>query len=352
MELLAEFLKSLIVEMELVRHYLPGRVTLQTIYFGGGTPSLLSKADFDALFEAVRHHWHVDTDAEITIEANPDDLTEEYVDGLASLPVNRISIGVQSFNDELLTSLNRRHTSRQALQAVDRVRRAGFENVSIDLLYGVPGQTLDEWEEEIDTALGTRATHISAYGLTCEEGTPLQRMLAKGKMTEVDEEVTNEMYRRLRTKLTGAGFEAYEISNFALPGFRSRHNSSYWQGIPYIGIGPSAHSYNGYSRRWNCNNLHAYIRAVAGGTLPARQEVLSEREQYNDFVMLSLRTAEGIDLQQAVQMFPKKWIDECLECARPFLRNGQLEMSNGRLRLTTEGILVSNLIMSELMRTE
>lgn len=349
-DLLEPFLKALVQEMDLRSDYLPPSSAIETLYFGGGTPSLLCREDFSLLFDAVSRHWTLAADAEITLEANPDDLTPAYLADLACLPFNRISMGVQSFNDYYLGLLNRRHNARQARQAIARAQQAGFRNISIDLIYGLPYQTMSDWEADLDTALQTDVQHLSAYGLSYEDGTLLRRLLDDGKLEPVADDDMNAMYRLLRAKTAKRGFEAYEISNFALPGYRSRHNSSYWHGVPYIGLGPAAHSYDGRSRQWNVRSITGYIRSIETGSIPAEREELTVNERYNDFVMVSLRTSEGIDLALLKQHFGYEMMEYCLQCARPFVRSGQLVQANGFLRLSVEGILVSNLVMSELMR--
>ncbi len=347
---LQPFLEAVAREMDLRADCLPHPATIETVYFGGGTPSLLGGEDFERLFDAIARHWTLADHAEITLEANPDDLTPTYLSQLADLPFNRLSMGVQSFNDYYLELLNRRHTARQARQAIARAQQAGFRNISIDLIYGLPYQTMSDWEADLDTALQTGVQHLSAYGLSYEDGTLLRRLLDDGKLEPVADDDMNAMYRLLRAKTAKRGFEAYEISNFALPGYRSRHNSSYWHGVPYIGLGPAAHSYDGRSRQWNVRSIAGYIRSIETGSIPAEREELTVNERYNDFVMVSLRTSEGIDLALLKQHFGYEMMEYCLQCARPFVRDGQLVQANGFLRLSVEGILVSNLVMSELMR--
>lgn len=348
-ELIPPFIDALIAEMSLRKDYLPD-TRVDTVYLGGGTPSLLKKADFERLFDALNRHWHIARDAEITIEANPDDLTCEYLGQLASLPFNRISMGVQSFNDRFLRLLNRRHSARQASLAISHAQQAGFGNISIDLMYGLPGQTLDDWSRDLDTALHAGVQHLSAYGLSYEEGTPMHRLLTAGRLSAVGDDEMNAMYRLLLQRTGENGLEAYEISNFARPGCRSRHNSAYWEQVPYIGLGPSAHSFDGPSRQWNVSSIAGYLQAIQSGSVPAEKETLSADERYNDFVMLSLRTAKGIDTERLERLFGSERTEYCLKNIRPFIRTGHALMADGCIRLGVEGILISNLIMSELMR--
>jgi len=325
---------------------------IDTIYFGGGTPSLLRKKDFELIFEVIYQTYSVNSEAEITFEANPDDLTKSYLSSLSSLPFNRISIGIQSFSDYFLRLLRRRHTSLQALKSVENAREAGFENISIDLMYGLPNQKLSDWECELNIALERGVQHISAYGLTYEEGTQLKKLHDLKKITAVNDETVNKMYRMLLKKTQENGFEAYEISNFALHGYRSQHNSAYWKQKPYIGVGPSAHSYNGDSRQWNVSSIGEYIKAISENKIPAEAEKLSLYDRYNDFVMVSLRTAEGINLDELEKRFGTELKKYCLENIKTFIETEKIEFSGNVIRLNTEGVLISNIISAELMKVD
>lgn len=347
-EQIPAYVDALLQEIDLRKDFLPEK-EIQTIYFGGGTPSLLDKKNFERIFEKLIASYHIATDAEITFEANPDDLTAEYFNQLSSLPFNRISIGTQSFNDTDLKQINRRHTSQQAIDAITLAKKYGFKNISIDLIYGLPGQTLEAWEEQLDIALRNDVQHVSAYGLTYEEGTALWQLRKAGKLSIVDDEVMNEMYLMLLNKTQNNGFEAYEISNFAKPGFRSKHNSSYWKQIPYIGLGPGAHSYNGEVRQWNVASIASYVKGLSEGKLIAEQERLSLHDQYNDFIMLSLRTSEGIDLQKLEEKFGTELSAYCLENIKTFIETEKADYTNRSIRLSTAGILISDMIMAELM---
>lgn len=342
---------NIVREIYLRKDYLSEK-EINTIYFGGGTPSLLRKKDFELIFEAIHQNYSVNSKAEITLEANPDDLTRTYFSNLSPLPFNRISIGIQSFDDYFLRILKRRHTGAQALKSVENTREAGFENISIDLMYGLPNQTPDDWERDLNIALERGVQHISAYGLTYEAGTQLKKLLDLKKITAVSDETANEMYRILLKKTQEKGFEAYEISNFALHGYRSRHNSAYWKQEPYIGIGPSAHSYNGESRQWNISSLGKYIEAIAENKIPAEVEKLSLYDRYNDFVMISLRTAEGINLDELEKKFGTELKNYCLENIKTFIETEKIEFSDNVIRLNTEGILISNIISAELMKVD
>ena len=336
------FVQALHREMAARRGEL-GAQTVQTLYVGGGTPSSLPIALLVELMERVTSFFPLEAEAEVTVEANPDDVTEEWLEGLRTTPVNRLSMGVQTFDDTLLRLLRRRHSGLQAQEAVERCRRAGFGNLSLDLIYGLPGQTLEMWESDVRRVLSLGVQHLSAYALSYETGTALTRMRDDGLLRETDEEYSLAMYNRL-LELTGeAGWQHYEISNFCRPGFRSRHNSSYWQGAPYLGFGPGAHSYDGRRlRRWNKTNLQAYIRETLA---PFDCETLTDDEFYDEFVMTRLRTADGLDLGQ---LSPARR-DYCLRMARPHLSSGKLVLHDQKLSLTKAGIFVSNDIISDLM---
>ena len=320
--------------------------TLATVYLGGGTPSQLSPTQLQQLFDAIARHYDVNDDAEITIECNPDDVTEAFAELLQSLPVNRVSMGAQTFDDDRLQFIHRRHTSEQVTTAIQRLREKGIHNISIDLMYGFPEETLEEWEHDIQQALALNVEHISAYALTYEEGTPLYRLLEEGKVKEIDEERSLAMYDRLIDRLQEAGYEHYEISNFARKGWRSRHNSSYWQLVPYIGIGAAAHSYDGRQRQWNIADINSYINHIQQGIVPAEGELLDKDSRYNDHVMLALRTCEGLDLS-TLDSDERSY---CEETAKKFVLDGLLVKTDNHLRLSRKGLFVSDMIMSELMK--
>ena len=340
---------------------------IETIYLGGGTPSQLTPSQLRQLFIYINKVYPLTSEREITIEVNPDDVTVEFAALLQQLPVNRVSMGIQTFDDQRLRFLHRRHTSRQAIEAVSILRAAGINNLSIDLMYGFPGETLSDWQSDIDSALALNVEHISAYCLMIEEGTPLHRMLKQhngdcplceqrselqGDCPQcVDEETERQMYYTLIDRLTAAGYEHYEISNFARPGFRSRHNSSYWNGTPYIGLGAAAHSYDIRSRSWNIADINAYIKGIERGERLFEEELLDNDTRYNDAVTVGLRTCEGIDLNA----LPKKYRDYCMKNARRYLDDGLLELSvvgnltSPTLHLTRRGLFVSDMVMSDLM---
>lgn len=324
-------------EWQLRRGYINEHV--RTIYIGGGTPSQLDGKQLRQIFDSVGNA------EEVTIECNPDDVTADYAGMLSQLPVNRVSMGAQSFSDVRLRFLRRRHTSLQIEAAVANLRAAGFGNISIDLMYGFPGETLDEWLRDIDRALELEVEHISAYALMYEEGTELYRQLKKGIVSEVDEELSLLMYETLMDRLTAAGYDHYEISNFAKPGRRSVHNSNYWNQTPYIGLGAAAHSYDRESRQWNVADVGRYMHGVECGQLDFEKEILDEQTKYNDLIMTSLRTREGLPLCELDEAYRH----HCLQGAQRFIDDGLMTIKKDSLRLTRKGIFVSDMMMSELM---
>lgn len=347
--LIPSLIETITKELHHRKEYLNDAV-IQTIYFGGGTPSILGIKEFTLIFDTITELFVIDKNAEITFEANPDDLSEDYLTMMASLPFNRISIGIQSFDDVDLKRINRRHTGVEAIEAVKNAQRAGFKNISVDLIYGLPYQSLESWEKQLRTALSLNVQHISSYGLTYEEGTALWKQREKGIIVPIDDETMNEMYEKLLELTSEHNFEAYEISNFALPGLRSRHNTSYWKQESYLGIGPSAHSYNLHSRQWNVSSITQYIKAINKGTAFFESELLTETDKYNDYVMVSLRTADGIDLKLVTELFGPELKDYCMENILPFIESNKVELKGDILHLTASGIEISNIILIEIMK--
>ena len=343
----ASYVQALCDELKLRSTYLPTRV-LDSIYFGGGTPSLLQKEDFERLFTEIHMHFTLSSAAEITLECNPDDLTASYVAQLQALPFNRISIGIQSFDDVELRFLNRRHTAQQAQDAVALCQAHGFDNISIDLMYGLPNQTAETWQKTLDVAMHLGVQHLSAYSLMYEEGSPLSRLRNAHKITELDEATSVALFEQLIDTVALHGFEQYEISNFCLPSFHSRHNSSYWHGVPYLGVGAAAHSFDGVSRQWNVANTVRYMAGVAAGQLEVEREELTTDERYNEFVFTALRTRSGINLSDLEHQFGNARLAYCLRMAQPYIDGGQLQLRAGQLALTRAGIFVSDGIMSDL----
>lgn len=313
---------------------------VRTIYIGGGTPSTLEAAQIKKIIDAVGA-----PDArEVTMEINPGDATEAYLREIRGAGINRLSIGIQSFQDELLQLIGRRHNAAQAIKAVRMAQEAGFENLSIDLMYALPTQTMEYWEADIETALGLKVQHISSYGLMYEDGTAMTQKLEKGEIEAVDEDTENAMYDTLCHKLKEAGFVHYEVSNFALPGYEAQHNSSYWDGTPYIGIGAGAHSYLPPVRSWNPSDLNAYITGIQDGSLERESETLSEKDMYNERIMLGLRTNKGIHLPYGDVRNGHEMVAEMTN-KRGLLR----QTEDGRLVATQEGLHVLNRIIEELM---
>lgn len=339
-----KYVDALVGELGLREGYCDPR--WDTVYLGGGTPSSLDARQLETLFSAI----DCSVAREITMECNPDDVDEAFAEMVAGLPVNRVSMGAQTFDDNRLRFLRRRHSASDVAKAVGRLRDAGIRNISVDLMYGFPNETMDDWQRDIDKALELDVEHLSAYCLMYEEGTPLFKMREEGRVAEADEELTRSMYYRLIDRLEASGYEHYEVSNFARQGKRSLHNSSYWTGIPYMGIGAAAHSYDGKSRQWNVDDLLIYINKVEKGILPFSKEDLDDDERYNDMVMLSLRRREGIDLCRMEREFGIAAVEECLAISRQFVETGLLAIDCSHVRLTREGLYVSDMVMSELMR--
>lgn len=342
------FLSALLREMEIRKDYL-GNAPLETLYFGGGTPSRLEAADFDRIFQTVDRLFGLGSCSEITLEANPDDLTPDYIARLRSFPFNRISMGVQSFDPGDLRFLNRRHTAEQALRAVESCREQGFSNLSIDLIYGLPGQTPEKWAANLAQALRLDIPHLSAYHLIYEEGTALYRLREAGKVKPVDEEESVAFFSTLIDTLSAAGYLHYEISNFARPGCFSRHNTSYWTGEPYLGLGPSAHSYNGTERAWNPSSLPLYIKGMEEGNSILETESLDLYTRYNDFIITGLRTMWGIRLSDLREKFGERLAAYCERQAAFFINQGLLIRSGESLVLSKKGIFISDGIMSDLL---
>ena len=344
----AAYIDALCQELELRRDYLDEE-RIETIYFGGGTPSQLAKEDFERIFSSLYKIYPISPEAEITLEANPDDLSPEYIHMLRTLPFNRLSMGIQTFDDPTLKLLNRRHNAAQAIVAVHRLRQAGFRNISIDLIYGLPDETDQRWERDLQQAVGLDVEHISAYHLTYEKGTRIYEMLQSHRISEVDEESSVRFFSALMDTLGAAGYEHYEISNFCKPGMYSRHNTAYWKGIPYLGCGPSAHSFNAETREWNTASLEGYIKSIEEGHRSSETEILDKVTRYNEYIMTSLRTMWGISLTYTEEAFGTELRQYCTKMAAPYLQSHKLEMQADRLHLTREGIFVSDGIISDLM---
>ncbi|MGM9688116.1 MAG: radical SAM family heme chaperone HemW [Alloprevotella sp.] len=368
----SEFVRQLCRELEWRKDYLPqaaerasaslpdendgvrqvsrtGRtVPLSSVYWGGGTPSQLHESEIETLFDTIHRHYTLLPEAEVTFEANPDDITPELVSRLRSCGVNRVSLGVQSFSDSLLQLLHRRHSAARAVQAVETLYDGGISNLSIDLIYGLPGQTLQSFRSDCQQALSLPVTHLSSYALSVEPHTPLSRMIDRGQLQPADEDLFLAQYEVLLDATAAAGYEHYEISNFCRPGFRARHNSGYWKGVPYLGVGPGAHSFDLVSRRANSPDLHAYIQA-ADSDVPHETEQLTRHDRINELIFTSLRTSDGLDLARVEQQFGPEVRQTVARCAQPHLRAQRLEQCGTVLRLTRSGLFVSDSVMSDLM---
>jgi oxygen-independent coproporphyrinogen-3 oxidase len=347
----AEMMKSMVDEILLRKDYLAGE-NVKTIYFGGGTPSLLEPRDLDLLLGAISSAHPVSPEAEITLEANPDDLTIALLKDFRSMGINRISIGIQSFDDRILRYLNRVHDARMAIDAVEFSRTAGFDNFSIDLIYAIPGLTQEGWEKSLSRALALNPPHISAYTLTIEEKTAFGNWLAKGRLQPVDDTLAAEQLQMLMDVLSANEYTQYEISNFARPGFESRHNSSYWQGEKYLGIGPSAHSYDQHSRQFNIANNNLYVRSLRDKTVPFEREVLKKNDYINEYILTTLRTNGGCNLANLKQNFDYDLMEHHSNYLRQLQDHQLITIQDSQLRLTAKGRLVADKISSDLFLIE
>lgn len=342
------YIKAIVREIELRSDYLDGE-TVDTIYFGGGTPSQLSENDLRIILNAVSDNFTVDEKAEITLEANPDDLDTSYLQSLLGLGFNRLSIGVQSFDDKQLSFLNRRHSSQKAIDTVKSAQQAGFDNISIDLMYGLPSLTMPEWNDTLDKAIELNVRHISSYHLIYEEGTPLYRLLQQGKVSPADEDLSLEMFSTMIDKFIGAGFVHYEISNFGKENYFSRHNTSYWLDAKYLGLGPAAHSYDTKSRSCNVASIPLYVKSINSGELCIEQEILDIKSRYNDFVLTGMRTMWGVNTSELEKRFGETFLQYFLKNIEKHIVSGNVVKNSSNCRLSREGIFISDAIMSDLM---
>lgn len=340
-------LQALSQEIDLRKNYLAGE-TIETIYFGGGTPSLLSADEIQILIGAITDLYEVSPQAEITLEANPDDLNPQKVREFRQTLINRFSIGIQSFFEEDLKWMNRAHTAREAQGSIKRVQDAGFENITADLIYGFPLLSKPKWEHNIQQLIELDIPHISSYSMTVEPATALSSFIKKGEQKPMDEGQSTAQFLILMEQLTEAGFEHYEISNFAKPGLYSKHNSNYWEGVSYLGIGPSAHSFNGESRQWNVSNNSKYIDQIQLKKIPAEMEVLSTENRINEYIMTSLRTSKGMSLQKITEHFGSDYSKEVRNGLDPFADKNWINLNDQIVTLTTDGKLFADHIASEL----
>lgn len=347
----SSFIDALLKETLQRKDYLKNE-TVTTIYFGGGTPSVFSIQEIERILSNITKNFNISNDCEITIELNPDDVNPEYLSNIKSLNINRISLGIQSWRDTDLKMLNRRHDAAQAVFALKNTLSAGFKNVTIDLIYGIPGMTMKDWESNLDFSFTFDIKHLSAYHLTIEQGTMFGKMLKKGEITEIDENDSAAQFNTLIDKAENAGFVQYEISNFGKPGFFSIHNSNYWKQVSYLGLGPSAHSFNGYSRQWNVRDLKGYIKAVNKGKPYFEREDLDVKTRFNEYIMTSLRTMWGIDLDYVEKMFEKEGYDYVVNLSGKYRNYGMMKLEKNSLVLTNQGKLISDNIISEFMMSE
>ncbi len=334
-------------EIILRKNYLQEDV-IETIYFGGGTPSLIETSFINRLMNVIRKEYNVSTDAEITVEANPDDLSKEKCEELFGAGVNRLSIGIQSFSDADLKFMNRAHNSKQALSSVKNARMAGFKNISIDLIYGIKQSEPRQWEKNLDMALNLGVEHLSCYALTIEPRTVLADMIRKEKIAPPDDEKTIAEFEKLMIRAAEGRFEHYEISNFARDKKYSKHNTSYWQRKKYLGIGPSAHSFNGISRQWNISNNQVYIRSLNENTIPFEIEELSESNKFNEYILTSLRTMWGIEILFVEKEFGQIKKEELLKKIQKFINDGMITSSDNNFVLTKEGKFFADRIAAEM----
>ncbi|HEX6226454.1 MAG TPA: radical SAM family heme chaperone HemW [Chryseolinea sp.] len=343
----ASLIGNIEAELRMQKGYMGGE-KVNTIYFGGGTPSMISNAEVNGILETIFKNFDVEPSSEITLEANPDDLSPGKLSELAKIGINRLSIGIQSFDDAVLKFLNRAHDSGSAVSSFEEARKAGFENISIDLMYALPGQDMNDWKKNIDLALRLAPNHISAYSLTIEERTVFGKWAATKKIKPHDDDGAALELLMLVDELEMGGFEHYEVSNFAMPGYISKHNSSYWKGVRYLGVGPSAHSYDGMSRQYNVSNNHLYVKAIESGQIPATFEALTREDKINDYLLTTLRTSWGSDLEKLSKEHQYDLLKFHGDYVHRLVAEGYAALTNETLRLTKSGRLLADKIASDL----
>lgn len=349
-QLINQVIDSIGKEISLQSKYLSAPI--ETIYLGGGTPSLLNQSQLETLFNKVSSNFTVLPNAEVTLEANPDDIDEAQLNGWVELGINRLSIGIQSFRDLDLQWMGRAHNANQALNCIKLAQQAGIENISIDLIYGIPGLSDADWSNNIDYAISSGVTHLSCYALTVEPKTALAHKINQQAIPDIDAAHQANHFQILQEKIDVAGFEQYEISNFSLPGKRSKHNSNYWSGKHYLGLGPSAHSFNGLSRQWNISNNALYIQSLSRGNIPFELENLTLTQQINEYIMTALRTIEGIQANKINAIAGKLIFDEILLDAIPYIKEGLINLQNDRICLSPNGKFMADGIAANLFRDE
>jgi oxygen-independent coproporphyrinogen-3 oxidase len=341
------FINALQKEIKITANAASAHKNIDTIYFGGGTPSILSKQAIQDILYTIYENFDVHKAAEITLEANPDDVNSNIVQDWLSIGINRLSLGIQSFNDDELTWMNRAHNALHALNSIDLIQQAGFTNFSVDLIYGSPLLSHEELQKNIQYVLQKNIPHIACYALTVEEKTLLYKQIHKQKSLPIDETHQSEQFHIMVTMLEAAGYEQYEISNFAKPGYRSQHNSSYWKGIAYWGFGPSAHSFDGLaSRRWNVANNALYIQSIENNLIPFEEEILTPTQQLNEQIMIGLRTMEGISLKKLEERFGIQ--QQLLVQAKTYIATGKIKLVDGHLMLSKEGKFFADGIAADL----
>lgn len=345
-----EFLNSLLAEIPLQQGFLAGE-TVETVYFGGGTPSLLDAESLDKILNALRENFSISQDAEFTLEANPDDINRVSLQNWKDAGINRLSIGIQSFYEEDLKWMNRAHTATQAIHNL-KLALEFFPNITIDLIYGSPGLTDEKWASNVQRVIDMGIPHISCYALTVEPKTALESMISTHKREPVNPEDQARQFIHLMQWLKAAGYDHYEISNFALPGKRSKHNSAYWEGKKYLGLGPSAHSYDGANRQWNIANNALYIQALKNGTIPFEQETLTAVQRLNEYIMTSLRTMEGMSLEIVTRLSDANTASQLRKFSERLIREGLMKEDDGHLILTQQGKLFADGIAADLFRDE
>lgn len=343
-----DLLNALVKELELRKDEFKNQ-TVETIYFGGGTPSLLTKDEIELIINSVYKNYKVIENPEITLEANPDDLSKEQINSLANTEINRLSIGIQSFFEDDLKLMNRAHNAKEAKQCLDEATKH-FQNISVDLIYGIPGLSNERWIENIETVLSYNIPHISSYALTVEPKTALETFIKKGVIKNVDDDLAQEQFHILIEKLEAAGFVHYELSNFGKPEYFSKNNSAYWLGKPYLGIGPSAHSFNGNERGWNVRNNSKYIKSLEQKIVPIETETLSITDKYNEYVMTGLRTVWGVSLEKVEQDFGQEYKNYLLEHSQKHINEHLLYLDNNKLLVTKKGKFLSDGIASDLFK--
>lgn len=343
-----DLLNALVKELELRKDEFKNQ-TVETIYFGGGTPSLLTKDEIELIINSVYKNYKVIENPEITLEANPDDLSKEQINSLASTEINRLSIGIQSFFEDDLKLMNRAHNAKEAKQCLEEATKH-FQNISVDLIYGIPGLSNERWIENIETVLSYNIPHISSYALTVEPKTALETFIKKGVIKNVDDDLAQEQFHILIEKLEAAGFVHYELSNFGKPEYFSKNNSAYWLGKPYLGIGPSAHSFNGNERGWNVRNNSKYIKSLEQNIVPIETETLSITDKYNEYVMTGLRTVWGVSLEKVEQDFGQQYKNYLLEHSQKHINEHLLYLDNNKLLVTKKGKFLSDGIASDLFK--